>query len=309
MKVAGAYWRGDSQRTVAAHLRHGLGQEGRPRRLPAHARRGRKARPPQARQAARPVPHAGRSAGHGVLAPQGLGRVAGDRAVHARASIATTATRKCAARRSSTARCGKVRPLGELQGQHVHHESENRDYAVKPMNCPGHVQVFNTACVPTATCRCATANSAPAIATSLGRAARPDARARLHVQDDGHIFCTEDQIQSEVTAFNACWCARSMPISASTMSPSSWRCARKARRFRRGLGQGRRCAARGAARFRSEWEELPGEGAFYGPKIEFHIKDAIGRSWQCGTMQVDFSMPQRLGAEYVAARTTPARCR
>ena len=118
-------------------------------------------------------------------------------------------------------------------------------------------------------------------------------------QDDGHIFCTEDQIESEVTAFHQ----QAMKVYAEfgftdvqlkiALRPeprlgddATWDKAENALR----------AALRAAA---VEWQELPGEGAFYGPKIEYHLKDAIGRTWQLGTMQVDFMMPQRLGAEYV----------
>ena len=133
-------------------------------------------------------------------------------------------------------------------------------------------------------------------------------RVRGFTQDDGHIFCTEDQIQSEVTAFNALvrkvyadFGFHEIAVKLALRpekrvgSDEIWDKAELA------LREGLRASG-------LEWDELPGEGAFYGPKIEFHIKDAIGRSWQCGTIQVDFSMPQRLNAEYVGednARHTP----
>jgi len=122
---------------------------------------------------------------------------------------------------------------------------------------------------------------------------------RGFTQDDGHIFCTEDQIESEVTAFHQ----QAMQVYAEfgftdvqlkiALRPeprlgddATWDKAENALR----------AALRSAG---VEWQELPGEGAFYGPKIEYHLRDAIGRTWQLGTMQVDFMMPQRLGAEYV----------
>ena len=129
-------------------------------------------------------------------------------------------------------------------------------------------------------------------------------RVRGFVQDDGHIFCTEDQIESEVTAFNSLVkrvyadfgfndvaVKLALRPESRVGSDEVWDKAEDA------LRSGLRASG-------LEWMELPGEGAFYGPKIEFHIKDAIGRSWQCGTMQVDFSMPGRLGAEYVAGDDT-----
>jgi threonyl-tRNA synthetase len=122
-------------------------------------------------------------------------------------------------------------------------------------------------------------------------------RVRGFTQDDGHIFCTEDQIQAEVVAFTRC-CRRSTRTSASPTSSTSCRRAREAHRHRRELGQGRAALAK-ACGSGCEFEYLPGEGAFYGPKIEYTLKDALGRQWQCGTMQVDPNLPERLDAEYV----------
>ncbi len=187
-------------------------------------------------------------------------------------------------------------------------ESEKRDYAIKPMNCPGHIQVFNTGL--------RSYRDLPLRYGEFGSCHRNEPSGALHgimrvrgfTQDDGHIFCTEDQIQSEVTAFNALVrkvyadfgfhdIAVKLALRPEKRVGSNevWDKAEVA--LREGL------KASGL-----EWEELPGEGAFYGPKIEFHIRDAIGRSWQCGTIQVDFSMPTRLDAEYVGednARHTP----
>ena len=187
-------------------------------------------------------------------------------------------------------------------------ESEKRDYAIKPMNCPGHVQIFNTGL--------RSYRDLPLRYGEFGSCHRNEPSGALHgimrvrgfTQDDGHIFCTEDQIQSEVTAFNALvrkvyadfgfhdiTVKLALRPEKRVGSDDVWDKAELA--LREGL------KASGL-----DWDELPGEGAFYGPKIEFHIKDAIGRSWQCGTIQVDFSMPQRLDAEYVGednARHTP----
>ena len=214
-------------------------------------------------------------------------------------------------------RCPQIldRTLWEKSGHWEHYkanmfttESESRDYAIKPMNCPGHVQIFNT--------DVRSYRDLPLRYGEFGSCHRNEPSGALHgvmrvrgfTQDDGHIFCTEDQIQPEVTAFNALVRKVYADFGFSDVAvklalrPESrvgtdeaWDKAEHA--LRESLKAG------GLA-----WEELPGEGAFYGPKIEFHIKDAIGRSWQCGTMQVDFSMPGRLGAEFVAddnARYTP----
>jgi len=207
-------------------------------------------------------------------------------------------------------RCPQVldKTLWEKSGHWEHYKdnmfttsSENRDYAVKPMNCPGHVQVFNA--------DLRSYRELPLRYGEFGSCHRNEPAGALHglmrvrgfVQDDGHIFCTEDQIEAEVTAFNALVqkvyadfgfndvaVKLALRPESRVGSDEVWDKAEDA--LRGGL------RASGLA-----WTELPGEGAFYGPKIEFHIKDAIGRSWQCGTVQVDFSMPGRLGAEYVAA--------
>ncbi len=184
-------------------------------------------------------------------------------------------------------------------------ESEKRDYAIKPMNCPGHVQIFNSGL--------RSYRDLPLRYGEFGACHRNEPSGALHgimrvrafTQDDGHIFCTEDQIQPEVTGVQPAG-ARGLPRlrlhrrrdqagaaagQAASAATSTWDRAESA--LRDAL---RACGV--------EWTELPGEGAFYGPKIEYHLKDSIGRSWQCGTMQVDFSMPQRLGAEYVAEDNT-----
>jgi threonyl-tRNA synthetase len=133
-------------------------------------------------------------------------------------------------------------------------------------------------------------------------------RVRGFTQDDGHIFCTDDQIEPEVTAFNAL--VRKVYTDFGFTDVAIKLALRPAGRVGSDeVWDKAEDALRAGLRASSlEWTELPGEGAFYGPKIEFHIKDAIGRSWQCGTIQVDFSMPGRLGAEYVGddnSRHTP----
>ena len=205
-------------------------------------------------------------------------------------------------------RCPQIidRVLWEKSGHWEHYkanmfttESEKHDYAIKPMNCPGHVQVFNA--------DLRSYRELPLRYGEFGSCHRNEPSGGLHglmrvrgfVQDDGHIFCTEDQIESEVTAFNALVLKvyadfgfhdvavkLALRPDSRVGSDEVWDKAEDA--LRAGL------RASGL-----DWVELPGEGAFYGPKIEFHIKDAIGRSWQCGTVQVDFSMPGRLGAEFV----------
>ena len=186
--------------------------------------------------------------------------------------------------------------------------SENRDYAVKPMNCPGHVQIFNHGLH--------SYRELPIRYGEFGACHRNEPSGALHgimrvrgfTQDDGHIFCTEAQIEPEVTAFHR----QAMKVYSDfgftdialkiALRPDNrigddeaWDRAEEA--LRSAL---RACGV--------TWEELLGEGAFYGPKLEYHFRDSIGRGWQVGTMQVDFFMPGRLGAEYVtedSGRKTP----
>jgi len=180
-------------------------------------------------------------------------------------------------------------------------ESEKHSYAIKPMNCPGHVQVFNAAL--------RSYRELPVRYGEFGSCHRNESSGALHglmrvrgfVQDDGHIFCTEEQIESEVTAFNALVLKVYADFGFDEVG------VKLALRPEQRVGsdqvwdQAEAALRRALSASGLDWEELPAEGAFYGPKIEFHVKDAIGRSWQCGTMQVDFSMPARLDAEYVDA--------
>ncbi len=187
-------------------------------------------------------------------------------------------------------------------------ESESRDYAVKPMNCPCHIQVFNQGLK--------SYRDLPLRLAEFGSCHRNEAsgtlqglmRVRGFTQDDAHIFCSEAMIQAEVSQFTdllfsvyADFGFTDVIIRLSTRpeqrvgSDAIWDKAEKA------LADA--LDTKGLA-----WELLPGEGAFYGPKIEFSLKDYIGRVWQCGTIQVDFSMPARLDAQFVAedgSRQTP----
>ncbi len=186
--------------------------------------------------------------------------------------------------------------------------SENREYAVKPMNCPGHVQIFNSGL--------RSYRDLPLRYGEFGGCHRNEPSGALHglmrvrafTQDDGHIFCTDQQIEKEVVNFHT--------LALKTYSDFDFKdvSIKLALRPEQRLGDdsvwdhSETALRRALETCGVSWEELPGEGAFYGPKIEYHLKDSIGRSWQCGTIQVDFMMPQRLGAEYVAednARKTP----
>ena len=179
-------------------------------------------------------------------------------------------------------------------------KSDERDFAVKPMNCPCHVQVFNQGLK--------SYRDLPLRLAEFGSCHRNEPSGSLHgimrvrgfVQDDAHIFCTEAQIQSEVSEFIDFLHAVYEDFGFSEViyrlstrpekrvgSDTDWDRAEQA-------------LADALNAQKLPWEELPGEGAFYGPKIEFSLKDCIGRVWQLGTMQVDFSMPGRLDAQYVA---------
>ena len=185
--------------------------------------------------------------------------------------------------------------------------SEKREYAVKPMNCPGHVQIFNNGL--------RSYRDLPMRLAEFGSCHRNEPSGALHglmrvrgfVQDDAHIFCTEDQIVDEARAFNELLVRiykqfgfhdvavkLSLRPEQRAGSDEVWDKAE----------QGLRDALTACG---VEWEELPGEGAFYGPKIEYHVKDALGRSWQCGTLQLDFVLPERLNAEYVTENNDRTR--
>jgi len=179
-------------------------------------------------------------------------------------------------------------------------ESDNREYAVKPMNCPCHVQIYNQGLK--------SYRDLPLRMAEFGSCHRNEPSGTLHglmrlrnfIQDDAHIFCTEDQVQSEVSDFidllfevYADFGFTEIIIKLSTRpekrvgSDEVWDKSEKALE-----------EALNAKNL--DWDLQPGEGAFYGPKIEFSLKDCLERVWQCGTIQVDFSMPDRLDAQYIA---------
>ncbi|MDH5630584.1 MAG: threonine--tRNA ligase, partial [Gammaproteobacteria bacterium] len=178
-------------------------------------------------------------------------------------------------------------------------ESENRTYAVKPMNCPGHVQIFNQGLK--------SYRDLPLRMAEFGSCHRNEPSGALHglmrvrafTQDDAHVFCTEAQIQQEVAELidmiyqvYADFGFEKIEIKLSTRpqkrvgSDEVW-------------DQAEEALAQALKSKNIDYDLQPGEGAFYGPKIEFSLRDCLDRVWQCGTVQLDFSMPERLGAEYV----------
>ena len=187
-------------------------------------------------------------------------------------------------------------------------QSENREYAIKPMNCPGHVQIFNQGLK--------SYRDLPIRMAEFGSCHRNEPSGSLHglmrvrgfTQDDAHIFCTEDQIESEVTS-----CIRMVYDIYSTFGFTNIAVKLSTRPENR-IGSDemwdRAEAGLAAALAHNglEYEIQEGEGAFYGPKIEFALRDCLGREWQCGTVQLDFALPGRLDASYVAednSRRTP----
>ncbi|MCP4455893.1 MAG: threonine--tRNA ligase, partial [Planctomycetes bacterium] len=179
-------------------------------------------------------------------------------------------------------------------------QSENREYAIKPMNCPAHIQIYNHGLK--------SYRDLPLRMAEFGSCHRNEPSGTLHglmrvrnfVQDDAHIFCTEEQVLSEVIAFNDLlfevykdFGFEDVLIKLSTRpekrvgSDETWDKAEKA--LEEALNE-----------TDLEWELQPGEGAFYGPKIEYSLRDCLNRVWQLGTIQLDFSMPERLGANYVS---------
>jgi len=182
--------------------------------------------------------------------------------------------------------------------------SENRDYAVKPMNCPGHVQVYNSAL--------RSYRDLPLRYGEFGNCHRNEPSGALHgimrvrgfVQDDGHIFCTEDQILDECVAYTELLHKVYRDFGFNQILY------KVATRPEKRVGddalwdRAEHALMESLRRSGVDFVIAPGDGAFYGPKIEYTLKDALGRPWQCGTMQVDFNMPQRLGAEYVAEDNT-----
>jgi len=178
-------------------------------------------------------------------------------------------------------------------------ESEKRTYALKPMNCPGHVQIYNA--------NLHSYRDLPIRYAEFGGCHRNEPSGALHgimrvrafTQDDGHIFCTPEQVEAEVTAFHS----QAMQVySDFGFNDIAIKIAlRPDKRIgEEAVWDRAEAALRAALRSAGvEWTELPGEGAFYGPKIEYHLRDSIGRAWQVGTMQVDFMMPERLGAGYI----------
>ena len=182
--------------------------------------------------------------------------------------------------------------------------SENREYCIKPMNCPGHIQIFNSAL--------RSYRDLPMRIGEFGQCHRNEPSGSLHglmrvrgfTQDDGHIFCTEDQILAECEAYSKL--VKEVYHTFGFDNIAYKVATRPAMR----IGEDAAWDKAEAALMQSldalglKYDILPGEGAFYGPKIEYHLKDCLGRSWQCGTIQVDFQMPGRLGAEYVAEDNT-----
>ena len=186
--------------------------------------------------------------------------------------------------------------------------SENREYAIKPMNCPGHVQVFNG--------KLRSYKDLPLRLGEFGSCHRNEPSGALHglfrlrnfTQDDGHIFCTEDQIQEEVYLFTSQLKKVYLKFGFEEIIYKLSTRPKKRVGSDEIWDKSEEALKNALVQSKVDWEIIPGEGAFYGPKIEYSLKDSIGRVWQCGTIQIDFNMPKQLGAEYVSEdnrRETP----
>ncbi len=178
-------------------------------------------------------------------------------------------------------------------------DSEKRDYALKPMNCPGHILIFNQGIK--------SYRDLPLRYGEFGQCHRNEPTGGLHgimrvrgfTQDDGHIFCTDDMIQAEVQTFTALLQKVYRDFGFTDIIYKLSTRPEKRIGTEEGWDRAEKALADGLRASGCEFEYLPGEGAFYGPKIEYTLKDALGRPWQCGTIQVDPNLPERLDAEFV----------
>ena len=310
-KVAGAYWRGDSTKPMLTRI-YGtaFAAEGRARRLSPHARGGGEARPPPARPRDGPLPFPGGRARHRVLARQGLDDVPGDRRLHAPPAEggydevnAPQLLDKSLWETSGhwnwfRENMFMAKSAGDETG-------DERVFAIKPMNCPGHIQIFKHGLK--------SYRDLPLRMAEFGIVHRYEPSGALHglmrvrgfTQDDAHIFCTEDQMAAECLRINDLILStyrdfgfEEFVVKLSTRpdkrvgSDAAWDRAEAI------MGDVlKQIAERSGGKIKTGIN--PGEGAFYGPKFEYVLRDAIGRDWQCGTTQVDFNLPERFGAFYV----------
>ena len=304
MKVAGAYWRGDSRNEMLQRI-YGTAWPN-DKELKDYLHRLEEAEKRDHRRIGKragPVPLPGRGAGRRVLASEGLDASSRQLIAYMRERQREAGYQEVNAPEIMDAalwqQSGHLEKFGE--NMFLTKTPDERVYAIKPMNCPGHMQIFNQGLrsyrdLPMRFARVRQGASLRAV----GRAARPDARARVHPGRRPHVHHRRADHRGDRCAASNC-CCRSTAISASTTCAVKF-ADRPPKRVgeRRDLGQvpKRRCkAAPRAAGVECDYN--PGEGAFYGPKLEFVLKDAIGRDWQCGTLQVDLNMPGRLGAHYI----------
>jgi threonyl-tRNA synthetase len=301
MKIAGAYWRGDSRNEMLQRIYGTAWPDD--KQLKAYfdpAGRGGEARPSQDRQGTRPVSFPGGGTGRGLLASEGLDAVPGADCLHAR-EAARAGYQEVNAPRSWMPelwrRSGHLQTFGE--NMFFTKTPDERNYAIKPMNCPGHIQIFNHGL--------RSYRDLPLRFAEFGKVHRYEPSGALHglmrvrafTQDDAHVFVTEEQLVEESV--------RGIKLLLSIYSDFGFddvkvkfsdRPAKRVGgddvwdRSEQALLEATRAAG-------VEVTQNKGEGAFYGPKLEFVLKDAIGRDWQCGTWQVDLNMPGRLGAHYI----------
>ena len=284
------------------HLRHRLLLEEGPRRPPGADRAGQGARPPPPRPPARPLHAARRGARDAVLAAQRHDPPAPDR------GRGPDQLRKRGYQEIATPQV-LDEELWHRSGHWDNYrddmyfmEVDERRFALRPMNCPGACLVFDS--------ERHSYRELPLRLAEFGRVSRNEREGVLHgllrvrafTQDDAHVYCTEEQITDEVATRSARRSTSSTRASASRTCGSSSRPGPRSRWAPRSSGRRpRRRCSEALDRQGREYELNPGDGAFYGPKIDFHVTDALGRSWQCGTCQLDFQMPERFDLTYTGA--------
>ena len=310
-KVAGAYWRGDSRNEMLQRI-YGTAWPDK-KQLDEYLHRLEEAEKRDHRRIgkrARPVPPAGGGARGGVLAPEGLDGLPDPDRLHARAPAPGRLPGGERAGAHGLRLCGSSRGTWEKFGENMYLTTtpDERVYAIKPMNCPGHVQIFKQGL--------RSYRELPMRFAEFGKVHRYEPSGALHglmrvrafTQDDAHVFVTEEQITAEAVAITRLILDIYRDFGFEDVAIKF--ADRPAKRVGADAVWDRAEAALKAASDAAgiEYTLNPGEGAFYGPKLEFVLRDAIGRDWQCGTLQVDLNMPERLGAYYIdehSAKRTP----
>ncbi len=302
MKVAGAYWRGDSKNEMLQRIYGTAWPDD--KQLKAYLTRLEEAEKRDHRRVGRELDlfHTQEEAVGSVFwHPKGwtLWRI--DRAVHARAAGAGRLRRGTDAPAGRPLAVGALRALGELRRRTCSSPSPRiASLAVKPMNCPGHVMIYRQGIKSYRDLPLRMAEFGACHRNEPSGALHGIMRVRAFTQDDAHIFCTEEQINAETCRVLLAAEERVRGLRLHRRSRSSFPTGRPSGQAPTRCGTRPRRPCKGACEAAGlEYTLNPGEGAFYGPKLEFVLRDAIGRDWQCGTLQLDPILPERLGAEYI----------